>query len=123
MAKIVKLTESDLKKMVFEAFNEYGGELRHIDTTPKYNDRMTTNASGGPGGEAIRKWVYWCYNFHNPEEWMDIFEGAPREHFMEKFDNYYKRYGSEGVMTRFFLALDKNNQEILADYVMNNYNG
>lgn len=62
----------------------------------------------------IKKWVYWTFNYYNPEKWMDIFEGAPKEHFMQKFE-------ASRDMNSFFVELDSTNQDRLIDYVMNNY--
>ena len=76
-----------------------------------------------PFGDAIDKWVNWCFNFSNPNEWMRIFQGAPTKHFLDKFENFYDTYGSSGVMNRFYKALDSTNQQILIDYVQNNYKG
>ena len=69
----------------------------------------------------IRKWVYWCYNYHAPHTWMDIFDDP--DHMAKKFMNIYDRYGSDAVMNRFFIELSSSNQARLIDYVMNNYNG
>ena len=40
---------------------------------------------------------------------------------MNKFKEGYQTAGSKGVMNRFFVELDKVNQQKLIDYVMNNY--
>lgn len=71
----------------------------------------------------ITKWVYWCFNFPFPQEWIPQIEwnGAGTDHFMNKFKEAYQSAGSKGVMNRFFVELDKVNQQKLIDYVMNNY--
>ena len=71
----------------------------------------------------ITKWVYWCFNFPFPQEWIPQIEwnGAGADHFMNKFKEAYQSAGSKGVMNRFFVELDKVNQQKLIDYVMNNY--
>ena len=71
----------------------------------------------------ITKWVYWCFNFPFPQEWIPQIEwnGAGADHFMNKFKEAYQSAGSKGVMNRFFVELDKTNQQKLIDYVMNNY--
>jgi len=71
----------------------------------------------------ITKWVYWCFNYHNPKEWITQIQwnGAEPQHFMNKFSEAYKIAGSQGAMNRFFVELDKGNQQKLIDYVMNNY--
>ena len=71
----------------------------------------------------ITKWVYWCFNYHYPQEWIPQLwgTGAMGEHMMKKFSSIYERYGSSAVMNRFFVELDQENQEKLIDYVLNNY--
>ena len=76
---------------------------------------------GVGGNDPITKWVYWCYNYHDPREWMQIFDDP--KHMMSKFMGIYKSYGSDAVMNRFFVELSVGNQRRLIDYVMNNYNG
>lgn len=71
----------------------------------------------------ITKWVYWCFNFPFPQEWIPQIEwnGAGADHFMNKFKEIYQSVGSKGVMNRFFVELDRSNQQKLIEYVMNNY--
>ena len=71
----------------------------------------------------ITKWVYWCFNFPFPQEWIPQIKwnGAGADHFMNKFKEAYQSAGSKGVMNRFFVELDEVNQQKLIDYVMNNY--
>ena len=96
MKKKIQLTESQLNNIIKES-------VRTV-----INEGMADDSP-------ITKWVYWCFNFHNPEEWMDIFEGANPEYFMDKFR------ACKGDMNRFFVELDSTNQQKLIDYVMNNY--
>lgn len=71
----------------------------------------------------ITKWVYWCFNYHYPQEWIPQLwgTGAMGDHMMKKFSFLYEKYGSNAVMNRFFVELDQENQQKLIDYVMNNY--
>jgi hypothetical protein len=71
----------------------------------------------------ITKWVYWCFNYHYPQQWIPELwgSGAMGEHMMKKFKFLYEKYGPSGVMNKFFVELDQENQEKLIDYVMNNY--
>lgn len=96
------LTETDLHSIIKES-------VKKVLAEGQYDDNP------------IKKWIYWGFNYHDPREWMGIFEGAPQEHFMEKFDACYSRYGSVGVMNAFFTELDGKNQQKLIDYVMQNY--
>ena len=100
--KVLRLTESDLHNII-------------------RNSVKSIIKEGQSDGNPIEKWIYWCFNYHDPRKWMNIFEGAPEEHFMEKFSACYDRYGSHGVMNTFYTELDGNNRQKLLDYVMNNY--
>ena len=85
------------------------------------NEAVVSVLNEGMGSDPITKWVYWCYNYHNPQDWMNIFDDP--NHMMKKFMHYYDTYGSDAVMNRFFVELSRGNQQKLIDYVMNNYNG
>lgn len=67
---------------------------------------------------AIRKWVYWSYNFSEPAKFIkDIWGDGPfADHIMKKFIGY------NANMNRFYCELDKENQRKLAEYVLKNYN-
>lgn len=71
----------------------------------------------------ITKWVYWCFNYSFPQEWIPQIwgEGAMGEHMMKKFKEAYDVAKASGAMNRFFIELDRSNQQLLIDYVMNNY--
>lgn len=72
----------------------------------------------------IRIWNYWCTNFTYDfidRAWAD--DKILAEHLKKKFDYYYNKVGSFGVMTKFYLELDSTNQKILEEYVLNNYMG
>lgn len=99
MKRTIRLNENEFKNIIKSVLKE---------TKKKINE-------GQYDEEPIKKWVYWTFNYYNPEDWMDIFQGAPKEHFMKKFNMY------NGDMNRFFVELDSTNQQILIDYVMNNY--
>ena len=68
--------------------------------------------------EAVRKWVYWSYNYFEPAKFIkDIWgEGPFADHIMKKFIGY------NANMNRFYAELDKENQRKLAEYVLKNYN-
>ena len=97
MKQIVKLKESELKRMISESIKRALNE-------------------GQSDNNPIAKWVYWTFNYSDPEKWMGIFEGAPVKHFEKKF---YDECG--GDMNKFFVQLDSRNQQIFTDYVLNNY--
>lgn len=68
--------------------------------------------------EAVRKWVYWSYNYFEPAKFIkDIWGDGPfADHIMKKFIGY------NANMNRFYCELDKENQRKLAEYVLKNYN-
>ena len=68
--------------------------------------------------EAVRKWVFWSYNYFEPAKFIkDIWgEGPFADHIMKKFIGY------NANMNRFYAELDKENQRKLAEYVLKNYN-
>lgn len=100
----LKITEKELTSIINESINNVLNEGQY-DNSP------------------ITKWVYWCFNFHNPKSWIGEIKwnGADVNHFMNKFSEAYKVAGSQGAMNRFFVELDRGNQQKLIDYVMNNY--
>lgn len=72
--------------------------------------------------EAINKWVFWCYNFTYPKEWIyEIWKGVEAEHFYNKFCALYDKYGCECVIPRFYLELDCTNRKRLLEWVLSNY--
>lgn len=82
-----------------------------------------TLSEGRYDNSPITKWVYWCFNYSFPQEWIPAIwgEGAMGEHMMKKFSSLYKQYGASAVMNKFFVELDQSNQEALINYVLNNY--
>ena len=68
--------------------------------------------------EAVRKWVYWSYNYFEPAKFIkDIWgEGPFADHIMKKFIGY------NANMNRFYAELDNENKRKLAEYVLKNYN-
>ena len=67
--------------------------------------------------EAVRKWVYWSYNYFEPAKFIkDIWgEGPFADHIMKKFIGY------NANMNRFYAELDNENKRKLAEYVLKNY--
>lgn len=100
----IKLTKNKLNQIVSESVKKVLNEGQYDDSP-------------------ITKWVYWCFNYHYPQEWIPKLwgEGAMGEHMMKKFKFLYEKYGSNAVMNRFFVELDQENQQKLIDYVMSNY--
>ena len=68
---------------------------------------------------AIRKWVYWTFNYFEPAKFVrDIWgDGFLADHILQKFHSY------DNNMCRLYCELDRENQEKLATYVMENYKG
>jgi hypothetical protein len=73
--------------------------------------------------KAINKWFYFTMNYPDDfiekvwadEEWLV-------EHLKGKFRHYYEDYGSHGVLSAFYAALDNGNRIKLLTWVMENYN-
>lgn len=105
------ISSNQLNERINKAVNESFKNMRS-----KINEGQYDNSP-------ITKWVYWCFNYHYPQQWIPELwgNGAMGEHMMKKFKFLYEKYGSSGVMNRFFVELDQENQEKLIDYVMNNY--
>lgn len=103
MSKI-NISESRLKDIIKESVTRILNEGQYDDSP-------------------ITKWVYWCFNYPYPQEWIPQIEwdGANADHFMSKFSDAYKTAGSSGAMNKFFIELDRGNQRKLIDYVLNNY--
>jgi len=67
---------------------------------------------------AIRIWAYWCFNWDDPNVWIrEIWgHGVDGNHFMNKFVNE-----CNSDMSRFYVELSRNNQELLTSWVLRNY--
>ena len=73
----------------------------------------------------VTKWVYWCFNYHRPEEFIEAMVGSKEhylyQHFLDKFNGICKKYGSDAAMNRFFVELDEEWRQKLLEYVENSY--
>jgi hypothetical protein len=100
-----KITLSELKRMV--------------KTVLKEETMIAESNVNSP----IRKYVYFSYNF--PHDFIEQIwgEGAMGRHLKDKFTSYYKKHGDKAVMTAFYVNLDSENQQMLEDYIINNYRG
>jgi hypothetical protein len=91
-----------------------------IDTVPKESGLNEGSSLGTP----INKYVYFTYNYPSDfieQAWAD--NPNLMEHIKSKFRGYYDKYGAEGVMNRFYVGLDSENQRILEDWILANYKG
>lgn len=71
----------------------------------------------------INKWVYWCYNYTDPKEWIyQIWSGCIADHIYAKFKRLYEIFGYRSVMQDFYTELDKENRKLLLQWVLDNYN-
>ena len=115
-----RLTENRLRGIIAGAVRNVLKEAAEPEEE-YYGDYDEPSPSGN---EAINKWNYWCANYH-----PDFIERAwahdknLARHLRNKFDDYYDAVGAYGVMLKFYLNLSASNQAILADYVMNNFEG
>lgn len=105
------ISSNQLNERINKAINESFKNMRNKLNEGRYDE------------SPITKWVYWCFNYHYPQEWVPQLwgTGAMGDHMMKKFSFLYEKYGSNAVMNRFFVELDQENQQKLIDYVMNNY--
>jgi len=74
----------------------------------------------------VNLWVMWCYNFHNPEKFINhICEKCGKmylkDHLMEKFTHLYETFGCRSVMNDFYTEIDLDLREALVDYAINVY--
>jgi len=71
----------------------------------------------------INKFAYFSYNY--PPDFIKLIWGETSiaNHLQEKFNSLYTKYGSRGVMNAFYVELSRNNQQIMEDYIINNYAG
>ena len=73
--------------------------------------------------QAIHKVILFGFNYnHNFIE--EAFKGKHTvNHLKSKFINLYEKVGSKAVFNCFYCELDKENQEILLNYILLNYKG
>lgn len=73
------------------------------------------------------KFVKWCFNFHDPKEWIDYITGGNLvmyNHFMDKWKRLCHTYEhSSTAFLYFFCELDTEYQDKLEKYVELNYCG
>lgn len=72
----------------------------------------------------IDHFVYFTQNY--PDNFMDAFDSNGKiikKHIQSKFDSYYKTYGSWGVMIKFWVELDAENEKLFAKWIKKNYTG
>ena len=71
--------------------------------------------------DPVTKWVYWCFNYTRPEEFIAAIAGSKEhhlyQHYLSKFNALYERVGADAVMNRFFLELDGEHRQKLLQYV------
>ena len=69
----------------------------------------------------ITHWNMFCFNY--PYKFIESVFGGTHllEHFESKFLRAYESAGSNGAVNKFFTELSSNNQELLTDWVYDNY--
>lgn len=98
----MKINRSELNKLIKESI------------TKTLNESLYT--------DPVTKWIYWCYNFTRPEEFIAAIaeggkDGHLYQHYLSKFNALYKRVGADAVMNRFFIELDGEHRQKLLQYV------
>lgn len=68
---------------------------------------------------AIKKFAYFRYNYPEPKPMCDAIwgKGWLSDHFYHKLESY------DFDMCRFYVELSSGNQELFAEWIINNYNG
>lgn len=101
----MKINESKLRKIINES-------IQQVLKETKYSNPVT-------------KWIYWCFNYHRPEEFIEAMVGSKDnhlyQHFLNKFNHLCKIYGSDAAMNRFFVELDEEWRQKLLEYVEKSY--
>lgn len=71
---------------------------------------------------AIHLFVMFSFNY--PHDFIEkAWSGHIVNHLRTKFLSIYKKHGSIAVMAKFYTELDSENQEILINYILENYKG
>ena len=130
-----KVSEKDMREVYFQAFGkEYDSADRKQAPLPleiaylTALNKLKREGKYAGGGEitddayyqSVNHFVYFCMNYQN--DFLDAF-GSLKTHLSNKFKDYYNRFGSYGVMIKFYTELDGKNRRILTDYSLKNYKG
>jgi hypothetical protein len=91
------------------------------ENIPQENDGEILNESSSKS--PINKFVYFGFNY--PQDFIQQIWGddSLANHIQTKFDKYYDTVGAAGVMNRFYVELDSENQRKLEDWIIQNYKG
>ena len=82
------------------------------------NKEELLSVSDSNYSEILKHWNLFCFNY--PYNFVEkVFNN--NDHFEEKFVRAYERAGSVGAVNKFFTELSYNNQELLTDWVYDNY--
>lgn len=79
------------------------------------------------GYEIVNQWVYFGYNYSSSDKmirdcWGDFNERCSQaQHFYNKFDSMYERYGSNAVMNRFWVELSPDHRKRLYKFFLKDY--
>ena len=71
--------------------------------------------------QIITHWNMFCFNF--PYGFIQNVYGDNTSHFEMKWVRAYESAGSTGAVNKFFTEMSSNNQELLTDWVYDNYKG
>ena len=72
--------------------------------------------------EAIHKVIMFGFNY--PQGFIhQVWQGNIANHLYTKFNQNYIKYGASGVMPNFYVNLDRENQQMLVDWILENYKG
>ena len=120
------MTQKNSKQRLFEVMqrvapNFEGNALS--EEIPNNIPAEETNLNEASSYSPIHLYVYFAFNF--PSDFIEKVwaNNNLMEHIKSKFDGYYNKYGADAVMNRFYVELDRENQQILEDWILKNYSG
>ena len=79
------------------------------------------------GYDIVNQWVYFGYNYGSSDNiinecWGDYKQHCSMaEHFFQKFNALYDRYGSDAIMNRFWVELSPDHRIKLYNYFLKDY--
>jgi len=97
--------------------------MKRLDNS--FSKKLQINEDFNEGGNTdVRQFNMFSLNY--PYDFIEkVWEDKPNliNHLKGKFDMYYDKYGSNGVMLQFWVNLDNENRLRLENWIKNNYRG
>jgi hypothetical protein len=101
--------------------NEDGGQLKSPPDEIHFDKNVSEDGSSGKSDMA--KIIYFGYNY--PHDFVTKIWGDNNigQHLQNKFLGYYKDVGAGAAFFKFFVNLDRENQQKLEEFISTNYRG